>query len=130
MLTNELVALLYIKRRGEVKLSSNLYYLSLLTDSPHIVSLDPSGSVSGQVGSRISLTCEADANPLPAYQWVQRLHDQYVIRGNSRILQLDNIIFEVSCIFKSGNIRSNTCNFRMMVNTFAMHIIRSGDRRR
>ena len=100
MLTNELVALLYIKRRGEVKLSSNLYYLSLLIDSPHIVSLDPSGSVSGQVGSRISLTCEADANPLPAYQWVQRLHDQYVIRGNSRILQLDNIIFEVSYIFK------------------------------
>ena len=65
------------------------------SDSPHIVSLSPSGSVSGQVGSRVSLSCEAEANPPPAYQWVQKLSDQYVIRGNSRVLILDNIIFEV-----------------------------------
>ena len=41
------------------------------------------------------LSCEAEANPPPAYQWVQKLGDQYVIRGNSRMLVLDNIIFEV-----------------------------------
>ena len=66
-----------------------------LSDSPHIVSLSPSGSVSGQVGSRVRLSCEAEASPPPAYQWVQKLGDQYVIRGNSRMLVLDNIIFEV-----------------------------------
>ena len=70
-------------------------YIVLMSDSPHIVSLSPSGSVSGQVGSRVSLSCEAEANPPPAYQWVQKLSDQYVIRGNSRLLILDNIIFEV-----------------------------------
>ena len=63
-------------------------------DSPHIVSLEPSGSVSGQVGASLSLACRAEANPGPAYQWVQKLHDQIVIRGNSRVLVLDNIIFE------------------------------------
>ena len=64
-------------------------------DSPHIVSLEPSGAVSSQIGNRVSLSCLADANPLPVYQWVQRLNDQVIIRGNSRVLLLDNIIFEV-----------------------------------
>ena len=68
--------------------------MSSCADSPHIVSLEPSGSVSGQVGASLSLACRAEANPGPAYQWVQKLHDQIVIRGNSRVLVLDNIIFE------------------------------------
>ena len=67
----------------------------ITSDSPHIVSLEPSGKVSSQIGNRVSLSCLADANPQPAYQWVQRLNDQVIIRGNSRVLQLDNIIFEV-----------------------------------
>ena len=59
------------------------------------MSLEPSGKVSSQIGNRVSLSCLADANPQPAYQWVQRLNDQVIIRGNARVLQLDNIIFEV-----------------------------------
>ena len=33
------------------------------TDSPHIVSLEPSGTVTSLVGSRLSLACLAEANP-------------------------------------------------------------------
>ena len=42
----------------------------------------------------MSLTCLADANPKPGYQWVQRLNDQVVIKGNERVLSLENLIFE------------------------------------
>ena len=42
----------------------------------------------------MSLSCLADANPQPHYQWVQRLNDQVIIRGNARVLSLENIIFE------------------------------------
>lgn len=66
-----------------------------VSDSPTIVSLSPSGLVTSKVGSRVSLTCQADANPGPAYQWVQKLNDQIVIRGNSQVvLSIDNNIFE------------------------------------
>ena len=64
------------------------------SDSPSIISLSPSGLVTSKVGSRVSLACQADANPQPAYQWVQKLNDQIVIRGNSQVLTIDNIIFE------------------------------------
>lgn len=62
--------------------------------SPHITSMEPSGAISSLVGGRVTLTCLADANPEPAYQWVQRLNDQVVIKGNERVLSLENLIFE------------------------------------
>ena len=82
----------------ECELLSILGLLSLINtdiaDSPHIVSLEPSGKISSQIGNRVSLSCLADANPQPHYQWVQRLNDQVIIRGNARVLSLENIIFE------------------------------------
>ena len=42
----------------------------------------------------MTLTCLADANPRPGYQWVQRLNEQVVIKGNERVLSLENLIFE------------------------------------
>ena len=56
--------------------------------------MEPSGAISSLVGGRVTLTCLADANPEPAYQWVQRLNDQVVIKGNERVLSLENLIFE------------------------------------
>jgi len=62
--------------------------------SPHITAMEPSGAVSSLVGGKVILHCLADANPEPAYQWVQRLNDQVVIKGNARVLSLENLIFE------------------------------------
>ena len=66
----------------------------LTLDSPHITSVVPSGSISSLIGGRVILTCSADSNPTPVYQWVQRLNDQVVIKGNEKVLTLENLIFE------------------------------------
>ena len=67
--------------------------INFFPDSPHITSVEPSGAISRLVGGRVSMTCLADANQ-PGYQWVQRLNDQVVIKGNERVLSLENLIFE------------------------------------
>ncbi len=69
--------------------------LFILIDPPNIVSVGPAKEVSAQVGKDVILTCEAEANPAPRYQWLQRTERQEVlIRGYDKNLVISDANYD------------------------------------
>lgn len=68
--------------------------------SPHITGVSPSGEVQAPVGGTLEVECHAQAHPAPGYRWLQTRGDSAtetaVVRGNHRVLRLDNLGFEDS----------------------------------
>ena len=60
-----------------------------------ILSVGPSKVVSAQTYNRTLLTCNAQGNPPPKYQWLQRFptHD-VMIRGYAQQLFIENVTYE------------------------------------
>eukprot|EP00095_Tigriopus_kingsejongensis_P003091 maker-scaffold1368_size45390-snap-gene-0.5 protein:Tk03091 transcript:maker-scaffold1368_size45390-snap-gene-0.5-mRNA-1 annotation:"kin of irre-like protein 2" len=62
--------------------------------APSILSVGPSRIVAAQRNKRAMLNCEAEGNPAPQYQWLQKLPTQEVfIRGHERTLVLENVTY-------------------------------------
>ena len=53
-------------------------YLILISDPPKILRVTPTGGATIGVHNRSILTCSAEGNPLPKYQWLQKLPTQQV----------------------------------------------------
>ncbi|TRY72566.1 hypothetical protein TCAL_06514 [Tigriopus californicus] len=63
-------------------------------DSPSILSVGPSHIVAAQKNKQAVLSCEAEGNPAPRYQWLQKLPTQEVfIRGSQKTLVIDNVTY-------------------------------------
>jgi len=63
--------------------------------APSIVSLGPSKYVSANVHNKTTLTCLAEGNPAPRYQWLQKLPTHEVlVRGYSQHLQIENVTYD------------------------------------
>ncbi|TRY72567.1 hypothetical protein TCAL_06515 [Tigriopus californicus] len=62
--------------------------------SPLILSVGPSRIVAAQRNKKALLNCEAEGNPPPQYQWLQKLPTQEVfIRGHEKTLVIDNVTY-------------------------------------
>eukprot|EP00096_Caligus_rogercresseyi_P016613 TRINITY_DN934_c0_g1_i3.p1 TRINITY_DN934_c0_g1~~TRINITY_DN934_c0_g1_i3.p1 ORF type:complete len:638 (+),score=151.88 TRINITY_DN934_c0_g1_i3:127-2040(+) len=63
--------------------------------SPRIISVGPSQTVIAGMYNRTLLTCQAEGNPPPTYQWLQKLPTQEVlIRGYNRELLIENVTYD------------------------------------
>ena len=49
-----------------------------IADPPKILRVTPTGGATIGVHNRSILTCSAEGNPLPKYQWLQKLPTQQV----------------------------------------------------
>ena len=49
-----------------------------ISDPPKILRVTPTGGATIGVHNRSILTCSAEGNPLPKYQWLQKLPTQQV----------------------------------------------------
>jgi len=68
---------------------------NIFLDSPRILSVGPSKTVSAKMYNSTLLTCEAEGNPAPRYQWLQMLPSQEVlIRGYTRQLLIENVTYD------------------------------------
>ena len=67
----------------------------IFPDSPSIVSVGPSKYISAHVHNRTTLSCLAEGNPPPRYQWLQKLptHD-VLVRGYSQYLNIENVTYD------------------------------------
>jgi hypothetical protein len=66
-----------------------------LSDAPIILSVGPSKVINAQMNKRAVLTCEAEGNPAPRYQWLQKLPTQEVlIRGYEKQLVIKNATYD------------------------------------
>ncbi len=74
----------------------NYFFLLLFfPDAPSILSVGPSSQVRATVGDRVELTCDAEGNPSPRYQWLQKLPSQTVlIRGKERVLAIQSASYD------------------------------------
>eukprot|EP00095_Tigriopus_kingsejongensis_P003892 maker-scaffold597_size128559-snap-gene-0.8 protein:Tk03892 transcript:maker-scaffold597_size128559-snap-gene-0.8-mRNA-1 annotation:"hypothetical protein DAPPUDRAFT_54063" len=62
--------------------------------SPSILSVGPSHIVAAQKNKQAVLSCEAEGNPAPRYQWLQKLPTQEVfIRGSQKTLVIENVTY-------------------------------------
>ena len=63
-------------------------------DSPRIVNVGPSKIVSATMYNKTTLTCDAEGNPPPQYQWLQKLPTQEVlIRSYTKDLVIQNVTY-------------------------------------
>uniref|UniRef100_A0A0K2V225 Ig-like domain-containing protein n=2 Tax=Lepeophtheirus salmonis TaxID=72036 RepID=A0A0K2V225_LEPSM len=63
--------------------------------SPRILSVGPAPTVIASMYNKTLLTCEAEGNPPPRYQWLQKLPTQEVlIRGYNKQLLIDNVTYD------------------------------------
>ena len=70
-------------------------FLSLISDSPSIISVGPSRAIFAQMYNQTRMTCRADGNPIPRYQWLQKLPTHEVIlRGEGAQLVIDNVTYD------------------------------------
>ena len=53
-------------------------YSIVISDPPKILRVTPTGGATIGVHNRSILTCSAEGNPLPKYQWLQKLPTQQV----------------------------------------------------
>lgn len=69
---------------------------SFVTDAPVILSVGPAKVVRAKINNKLTLTCEAEGNPQPRYQWLQRLPStqEVRIRGNDKNLIIDDITYD------------------------------------
>ena len=75
--------------------SYSFNYFSFILDSPSIVHVGPSKIVSAQTHNKTLLTCNAEGNPPPKYQWLQKLQTHDVqIRGYTQQLFIENVTYE------------------------------------
>ncbi len=59
------------------------------------MSVGPSNSVKARVGKDVILTCEAEGNPEPRYQWLQRTEThQVLVRGYEKNLVISDVGYE------------------------------------
>lgn len=64
-------------------------------DSPRILSVGPSKIVAAKMFNKTVLTCEAEGNPTPEYQWLQMQPNQEVrIRGYAKQLVIENVTYD------------------------------------
>ena len=62
-----------------------------VADPPRILRVTPTGGATVGVHNRSVLTCSAEGNPLPKYQWLQKLTTQQVVkRGNEDRLVIED----------------------------------------
>ena len=65
------------------------------TDPPKILRVTPTGGATVGVHNRTILTCSAEGNPLPKYQWLQKLPSQQVLkRGYEDRLVIDETTYD------------------------------------
>ena len=63
--------------------------------APSIANVGPSKYISAHVRNSTTLSCIAEGNPVPRYQWLQKLPTHEVlIRGYSQYLTLTNVTYE------------------------------------
>ena len=66
-----------------------------ISDGPGILAVGPSKVVHAQKGHQTVLTCEAQGNPPPRYQWLQKLPtDEVVIRGYEQNLIIKDTTYD------------------------------------
>ena len=71
------------------------HLLYFFPDSPTISSVGPSKYISAHVHNRTTLSCLAEGNPPPRYQWLQKLPTHEVlVRGYSQYLNIENVTYE------------------------------------
>ena len=69
--------------------------LLLIADSPSIISVKPPKVVKAETYNNTTLTCNAEGNPPPRYQWLQKLPTHEVlIRGYNHQLFIENVTYE------------------------------------
>ena len=83
-------------RGSEIPLMhQSLFYPLFITDAPSILNVGPSPTIEAVKGKSVTLTCEAEGNPEPNYQWLQKLPSQEVlIRGYEKHLFIRNVSYE------------------------------------
>ena len=75
--------------------STLTFFFFFILVAPSIVSLGPSKYVSANVHNKTTLTCLAEGNPAPRYQWLQKLPTHEVlVRGYSQHLQIENVTYD------------------------------------
>ena len=72
-----------------------LNILLFVADPPSIVSVKPPNVVKAETYNNTTLTCNAEGNPPPRYQWLQKLPTHEVlIRGYNHQLFIENVTYE------------------------------------
>jgi hypothetical protein len=62
---------------------------------PTILSVGPNKVVAAQMMQKAVLTCEAEGNPAPRYQWLQKLPtNEVLIRGYEKQLVIENVTYD------------------------------------
>ena len=74
----------------------NMTMLSMICypDPPHTTQVWPEGPLDILVNERVTLTCHAEAFPVPTYSWVQRVNTTTITRGEEQQLILDQVVFD------------------------------------
>ena len=63
--------------------------------APSILSVGPTSIIAARVNSQATLTCEAEGNPEPEYQWMQKLPtSEVLIRGYEKELVIDSATYD------------------------------------
>ena len=64
-------------------------------DAPSILSVGPSKVIEAEMNGQAILKCEAEGNPAPRYQWLQKLPTQEVlIRGYEQQLVIPDVTYD------------------------------------
>ncbi len=82
----------------------------IFSDSPSIVSVGPSKYVSAHVKNATMLSCMAEGNPTPRYQWLQKLPtNEVLVRGYTQHLLIENVTYgdQGEYVCKAVNVINN-----------------------
>ena len=82
-------------------------------DPPKITGVRPDGKVTASLYNRTVLQCQADGNPAPTYQWLQKMttaEETVYVRGSDPMLVIHNVTydFQGKYICKATNVISGT----------------------